>query len=275
MNQIKLEQQLRDFLEEDIGDGDITSQALPQGLKKTAYIFAKEDGVFVGASILKVGYSIINRHINVRLMKADGQFVEKGETVAEVTGAVDQLLLGERVFLNLIQRLSGIATLTKKSIEALNDPTIRVCDTRKTTPGLRMLEKYAVRCGGGFNHRRGLDQAVLLKENHLAAYGGIRQAVSRVKETLGHMTKIEVEITNKQELIDVIEAEVDVIMFDNYSSQQVKEQQPLVPSNIVTEVSGGISLKTIREFAGCGVNYISLGFLTHSYKAIDYSFLLK
>ncbi|WP_413374535.1 carboxylating nicotinate-nucleotide diphosphorylase [Alkalihalobacillus sp. 1P02AB] len=275
MNLVKLKQLLIEFLNEDLGDGDVTSQALPQSLIKTAYITAKQDGVFAGRDIVKVGYQLLSNEIEVKLFVQDGDLVKKGKVIAEMTGPVDLLLAGERVFLNLMQRMSGIATLANKAIEQLDDSTIRLCDTRKTTPGLRMLEKYAVRCGGAFNHRRGLDHAVLLKENHIAAYGGIIAAVREVKAKLGHMTKIEVEITNQNELFEAIEAKVDVIMFDNYTPEQIAKQRKYVPEGIVTEASGGIDLQTLPAFSGCGVDYISLGFLTHSVQAMDLSMLLK
>ncbi len=228
-----------------------------------------------GSVILEQGYSLLHPAIQVELHVAEGMQFQKGEIIASVTGPVRSILTGERVLLNLLQRLSGIATVTARAVELLDDRSIRICDTRKTTPGLRMLEKYAVRCGGGFNHRLGLDQAVLLKENHLAASGGIKPAVSLVKSKLGHTVKIEVETTNRQEVLEAVDAEVDIIMFDNAAPEEVKHYLQIVPEEIVTEASGGITLDNISRYRNCGVDYLSLGFLTHSIRAIDLSMLLK
>ena len=190
-------------------------------------------------------------------------------------GNIQDLLAGERVLLNLLQRMSGVATMTQKAIKQLDDSSIRICDTRKTTPGLRIFEKYAVRCGGGFNHRRSLSDAVLLKENHLLACGGIQKAVRTVRNEVGHMVKIEVETTNEQEVLEAVNANVDVIMFDNATPQEIKHYVNLVPKTIVTEASGGINLESLPSFKDCGVHYISLGCLTHSVKSTDISFLLE
>ncbi|KYG31857.1 carboxylating nicotinate-nucleotide diphosphorylase [Alkalihalobacillus trypoxylicola] len=275
MNRIKLRNQLGEFFNEDIGDGDLTSMALPQNQIKTAEIIAKEKGIFVGKEIITEGYSLLNPELKTEIDFEDGEIFEKGQKIATVVGPVDQILLGERVILNVIQRLSGIATMTYQVIKNLQDSSIRICDTRKTTPGLRMLEKYAVKCGGGYNHRTSLNHSILLKENHIEAYGGIKEAISAVKSKTGHIAKIEVEITNQKQLIEAIEEKPDVIMFDNYSPNDIQEQIQLVPSEIVTEASGGINYKNIVEFRGCGVDYISLGFLTHSITSIDFSMLVK
>jgi len=184
---------------------------------------------------------------------------------------VRSILTGERVILNLLQRMSGIATITHKAVALLGSSHTRICDTRKTTPGMRMLEKYAVRAGGGYNHRFGLYDGVMLKDNHIAHAGSILDAVVKVREQVGHMVKVEVEIENKSQLLEAIEAGADVIMFDNCSPEVIKGWIPLVPAHIVTEASGGITLGTLHSFRDSGVDYISLGALTHSAGSIDIS----
>lgn len=191
--------------------------------------------------------------------------------MAVVSGSVSALLQGERVVLNLVQRMSGIASLTRTAVETLNSSFTRICDTRKTTPGLRMLEKYAVRCGGGYNHRFGLYDAVLIKDNHIAFAGSIRRAVQLVREKVGHMVKIEVETETKEQVMEAVEAGADVIMFDNRNPLEIKEMISLIPEHIITEASGGITLDNLAAYRDSGVHYISLGFLTHSFKSLDIS----
>ncbi|MBO1910976.1 carboxylating nicotinate-nucleotide diphosphorylase, partial [Microvirga sp. 3-52] len=198
-----------------------------------------------------------------------------GDKIAAVTGPIAHLLTGERVILNLMQRMSGIATVTNKCVEMLNDPAIQICDTRKTIPGLRMFDKYAVVCGGGKNHRQGLYDGVMIKDNHIAFAGSITKAVQRVREKIGHMVKIEVETETRQEVLEAVEAGADVIMFDNRTPKEVKAFGHDVPESIVTEASGGITLENLATYHGTGVNYISLGFLTHSVKALDISLQVK
>ncbi len=276
MNQLLIEEQLRRFLIEDIGEGDVSSEAvIPAHAKGYGKIVAKEAGIIAGLDILAKGYHILDQAIVVHPQKKDGDAISSGETIAIIEGPYISLLAGERVLLNLVQRMSGIATMTNKAIMVLADKSIRICDTRKTTPGLRNLEKYAVRCGGGFNHRFGLNDAVMLKENHLIAGGGITRSVAAVRKRLGHMIKVEVETTNEREVMEAVEARVDVIMFDNATREQVMAYKKLVPNEIITEASGGITLETLPLYRGTGVDYISLGCLTHSVKAIDLSFLLE
>jgi nicotinate-nucleotide pyrophosphorylase (carboxylating) len=185
------------------------------------------------------------------------------------------LLTGERVILNLLQRMSGIATLTHRAVTILNNSHTRICDTRKTTPGLRMLEKYAVVCGGGYNHRFGLYDGVMIKDNHIAFCGSITKAVQAVREKLGHMVKIEVETETKEQVLEAVRAGADVIMFDNRTPDEVREFVSLVPKPIITEASGGITLENLAEYGTTGVDYISLGMLTHSATALDISFHLQ
>lgn len=276
MNQLLVEQKLREFFNEDIGTGDLTVTAIyHDGDVMKGTLTAKQAGVFSGQAVIETGYSLLDRHAQSNFFIKDGEPVEVGDKIAEVTANVHALLSGERVILNLVQRMSGIATLTALAKQRLNDPHIQICDTRKTVPGLRMFDKYAVRCGGGMNHRIGLYDGVMIKDNHIVAAGGINEAVKRVKSMLGHMVKIEVETESAEEVREAVEAGADIIMFDNCSPEEIKELLTLVPQHIVTEISGGITLENIAHYQGTGVDYLSLGFLTHSVSSLDISFNLQ
>lgn len=276
MNQIKLRKMLEDFFLEDIGDQDLTSHTIfPAEQKGSGVFIAKESGVIAGLNIIQQAYHLLDPNLDITLHFTDGDKVQKGESIAEVYGSVRNILTGERVILNLLQRMSGIATLTQQSIQTLNDPAIQICDTRKTTPGLRMLEKYAVTVGGGKNHRNGLYDGVMIKDNHISYAGSITKAVEKAREALGHMVKIEVETENKEAVLEAVKAEADVIMFDNRSPEEVKAFALLVPDSIITEASGGIHPDNLAAYAGTGVHYISLGALTHSVKNLDISLLVK
>ncbi|MGO4887423.1 carboxylating nicotinate-nucleotide diphosphorylase [Anaerobacillus sp. MEB173] len=276
MNQVKLTQLLQQFFLEDLGEGDITVQTIFSNEERSIGKFLmKDQGIIAGLAIIKKGYEILDPSIKVDCHVKDGDSVQKGEVIATVEGPTAPLLSGERVILNLLQRMSGIATLTRKAVVTLNSDHTRVCDTRKTTPGLRMLEKYAVRCGGGFNHRNGLYDGVMIKDNHIASAGSIQAAVQKVRSQIGHMVKIEVETESRHEVIEAIEAGADIIMFDNRSPEEVIEFIKLVPKSITTEISGGIDLTNIAGYSDTGVDYISLGMLTHSVSGLDISFNLQ
>lgn len=276
MNTLKLRSLIEHFFIEDIGEQDITTDLIFSDHTKGEIVFlAKEDGIFCGGEIVKTGFPLLNPQIEIQLFVKDGDLIETGQLLAVVSGEISALLKGERVVLNLVQRMSGIATLTRKAVETLNSSYTRICDTRKTTPGLRMLEKYAVRCGGGYNHRYGLYDGVMIKDNHIAFAGSIKRAVELVREKLGHMVKIEVETESNEQVIKAVEAGADVIMFDNRTPDEIKEFIKLVPAHIMTEASGGINLNNLADYRDCGVHYISLGFLTHSYKALDISVKVK
>lgn len=272
MNKLKLKKLLEHFFIEDIGERDVTTDLIFSNQSKGRIVFlSKDEGIFCGEDVIITGFTLLNPDTKIEMLVKDGDRISVGDQLAIVTGEIATLLKGERVVLNLVQRMSGIATLTRKAVETLNSSHTRICDTRKTTPGLRMLEKYAVRCGGGFNHRFGLYDGVMIKDNHISFAGSITRAVQLVREQLGHMVKIEVETETKEQVLEAVEAGVDVIMFDNRTPEEIKEFIPLVPDHIVTEASGGITLENIASFRDCGVDYISLGFLTHSYKAFDIS----
>ncbi|WP_226037028.1 carboxylating nicotinate-nucleotide diphosphorylase [Aquibacillus saliphilus] len=273
MNQLKMKQKIEQFLLEDIGDRDITSQSVfPQEQQGTGVFIAKDSGVLSGVHIIAHTYQLLNSSIKVNIQKHDGESLEKGDEIATVTGQVSDLLTGERVILNLMQRMSGIATLTEQAVKTLGSERTKICDTRKTTPGLRMFEKYAVTCGGGFNHRFGLYDGIMIKDNHIAFCGSISKAVAKVKEGLGHMVKIEVETESSEQVQEAVQANVDVIMLDNQSPEEVKVLVDLIPKSIITEASGNITLENIHDYRDSGVDYISLGLLTHSVKSLDISF---
>ncbi|MGJ9383602.1 carboxylating nicotinate-nucleotide diphosphorylase [Salipaludibacillus sp. CF4.18] len=272
MNQLLLKQQLSNFLQEDIGYGDQTSQAIFEDEWGEAEFLAKEPGIFCGEKVLQSIYELVSGKIELTLLKSDGDLLESGEIFAKVSGPIVDLLSTERVALNLIQRLSGIATKTAVSVSKVKETETKICDTRKTTPGLRMLEKYAVRCGGGWNHRFGLDDAILIKDNHITQAGSVTRAVTKVKQSIGHMRKIEVEIENLLQLDEAIKAGVDVIMLDNCSVEEATTWCKMIPSHITTEVSGGMTEDQLEAYAKAGVDYISMGALTHSATALDISF---
>ncbi|QUW20975.1 carboxylating nicotinate-nucleotide diphosphorylase [Sporosarcina sp. Marseille-Q4063] len=272
MNVIKLRSMLEQFYIEDIGNGDLSGAFLfPESASGELNLMAKMDGIFCGKSIIQECMRIIDDQTTVSCYIADGERVEKGTILASAKGSIQSLLKSERVLLNLIQRMSGIATETSEVVERVKGTNARICDTRKTMPGLRMLDKYAVRAGGGFNHRFGLDDAVMLKDNHLAFAGSISRAIRKVREGLGHTVKIEVEIEKLEQLKEAVEARADIIMFDNCTPEEIMEWRQIVPDSIITEASGMITKDTISEYAKTGVDYISLGYLTHSVKAFDIS----
>lgn len=272
MNQLKLRAMLVAFFEEDLGTGDITSESIFSEKDFGYGVFvAKAEGVFCGTDIINQGFKMLNERVSVDLNVVDGAELKKGDIIATIEGPVIDLLTGERVILNLIQRMSGIATVTKQAVKLADSVHTKICDTRKTTPGLRMLEKYAVTCGGGFNHRFGLYDAVMIKDNHIAAAGGIEAAVNKVRAKLGHTVKVEVETESQEDVIAAVKAKADIIMFDNRTPEEIVELKKLVPKTIITEASGNITLENVGDYAKVEVDYISLGFLTHSAKALDIS----
>lgn len=272
MNTIKLKSMLEQFYIEDIGDGDLSSDYLfPVSVMGELSFIAKMDGIFCGTQVIEYGLQVIDTTLSVVCHVEDGDLVEQGTVIATASGSVGSLLKSERVILNLIQRMSAIATETDRVVKKISGTGTKVVDTRKTMPGLRMLDKYAVRTGGGFNHRNGLFDAVMLKDNHLAFAGSISKAVETVRAAIGHTVKIEVEIESFEQLQEAVEAKADIIMFDNCTPEMIKEWKKSVPDTIITEASGMITNDTIRAYAESGVDYISLGYLTHSVKALDIS----
>jgi nicotinate-nucleotide pyrophosphorylase (carboxylating) len=272
LNQIKLKLQLEQFFLEDIGDRDLSSETIfgHEEMGQIKFV-AKGNGIFCGEDVIRTGFSLLDKDAVVELSVKDGEPIEKGQVFAIVKGKVSSLLQGERVVLNLIQRMSGIATGTREAVTTLNSKHTKITDTRKTTPGLRMFEKYAVTCGGGVNHRFGLYDAVMIKDNHISFAGSITKAVEKVRAQVGHMVKIEVEVETEEQVKEAVAAQADVIMFDNRTPDEIKAWIGLVPSGIKTEASGGINLDNLAGFCDTGVDVISLGALTHTVKALDIS----
>ncbi|GGF30294.1 nicotinate-nucleotide diphosphorylase (carboxylating) [Halobacillus andaensis] len=271
MNQLKVKQALEHFFIEDIGDLDVTSDYLFDNREAEVEFQVKQSGVFCGGSVIVTGFQLIDPSIQVHLLKEDGEKVSPGEVVAIVKGNQGSLLKGERVVLNLVQRMSGIATLTALAVKNLHSEHTKICDTRKTTPGLRMFEKYAVRMGGGFNHRNGLYDAAMIKDNHIALAGSITKAVHHLRKRLGHMVKIEVETETEKQVREAVEAGVDCVMFDNRTVQEIQRFIQLIPPHIITEASGSVKVENLSKYSNCGVDYISLGCLTHSVASLDIS----
>ncbi|WP_422123277.1 carboxylating nicotinate-nucleotide diphosphorylase [Planococcus sp. X10-3] len=269
MNKLLAERALKHFLIEDIGDRDASSVIFEDSDSGEAIVRMKTAGVIAGLQNFEWGYHLLDPSITVQKLKSDGDQVVAGEAIVKISGNVAGLLAGERVFLNLVQRMSAIATLTQQCVAALGSSHTRIVDTRKTTPGLRMFEKYAVRTGGGFNHRNGLYDAVMLKDNHIAAAGSITEAIRKVRAAHGHMMVVEVEVETEQQLLEAIAAAPDVIMFDNQTPGQIKRWVELVPASIRTEASGGIDLASLADYRDTGVDVISIGALTHSISNLD------
>lgn len=272
MNLIKLRAMLEKFYIEDIGDGDLSSMHLfPENEMGQMDIVAKMDGLFCGKQIIEECLRIVDNSSTVQCHFDDGENVFNGTVIATAKGNIQGLLTSERVLLNLIQRMSGIATATNEVAKIVKGTNTKICDTRKTMPGLRMLDKYAVRVGGGFNHRNGLYDAVMLKDNHIAFTGSITKAVKTVRENVGHTVAIEVEVETLLQVTDAVASHVDIIMFDNCTPTDIKKWRRVIPDSIITEASGMITKETIQDYASAGVDYISLGYLTHSVKAFDMS----
>jgi nicotinate-nucleotide pyrophosphorylase (carboxylating) len=271
-SRLVVEPLIRGALLEDLAHGsDLTTDAIvPTDLPATAAIVAREDGVIAGLGVALLAFELLDPGaLNVHVLIDDGCAVASGSTVAEITGRARTLLTGERTMLNVLCRLSGIATATYRLVEAVRGTHAQIVDTRKTTPGLRALEKYAVRCGGGSNHRFGLDDAVLIKDNHLALAGSIHEAVARARALAGHMVKIEVEVDSLEQLREALEEPIDAVLLDNMSPATLTEAVEIVAGRIVTEASGGIRPENIRAVAESGVDLISAGWLTHGAPSLD------
>lgn len=275
MNQLKAKKLIEGFLLEDLGERDLSSSIFDSEALGAGTFVAKAEGVLAGAQLIKWAYELLGGGFEVTYFKKDGDLLQTGDVIATVKGSIPTLLSGERVILNLIQRMSGIATLTKRAVDNLNSTTTKICDTRKTMPGLRHFDKYAVTCGGGYNHRFGLYDAIMLKDNHIAYAGSIEKAVQLAKGKVGHTVKIEVETETEAQVLEAVRAGAGIIMLDNCPPHLIKERLKLIPDSIVTEASGGITLDNLATFKDCGVGFISLGCLTHSVTALDISFNLE
>jgi len=259
-------------LEEDVGPGDITTSAIiDSSLKGKAQLLAKEEILLAGIGIFSRVFSRLDPEIVVECRYHDGDVIRKGVAIGTVTGSMRGILSAERTALNFLQHLSGIATLTSQYVEKTDPSTVRVIDTRKTTPGLRVLEKYAVRMGGGFNHRFGLFDGILIKDNHIAAAGSISEAVKKTRATVPHTLKIEVEVEDIKGLEEAMGAGADAILLDNMSVKEMKEAVSIAGGRVLLEASGGITLETIEAISKTGINLISVGAITHSARSVDIS----
>ena len=270
LNDKEIERIIVTAFKEDIGNGDITTNLIVgKNQKASAYLLVKEDGIIAGLPVAKKVFQNLDKDIFWKDLVKEGEFVKAGARIAEVKGTLRALLTGERTALNLLQRISGIATITSRFVEIAKITNAKILDTRKTVPGLRLLDKYAVNVGGGTNHRIGLYDMVLIKDNHIKAAGSITEAVTKVKRGLRKKIKIEVETTNLDEVREAINSSVDIIMFDNMTVKMMNEAVKIINGKIKTEASGNVNLKTLRSIAETGVDYISVGALTHSVKALD------
>jgi nicotinate-nucleotide pyrophosphorylase (carboxylating) len=267
---------IRTALAEDIGWGDITTRAcIEAGSQSRAELVAKEDFVLAGIDVAAQVFAAVDATVSFEKLREDGRTIRRGEVFAWIKGASASLLQGERVALNLLQRMSGIATLTGLFVEAVDGTGARIVDTRKTTPGLRYLEKYAVRAGGGQNHRYALCDGILIKENHIHAAGGVTAAIQRAKIAAPHTIKVEVETTTIAEVEEALLASADIILLDNMTLDELRQAVKVVDGRALTEASGGVNLDTVRAIAETGVDLISVGALTHSYRSVDISLLFR
>ncbi len=269
---------ITNFLSEDIGRGDITTQStVLEATRGRGKFLAKQEMIVAGLEVAETVFTCLDADLQLEAFVYEGERVKANTEIARLDGPATTLLMGERLALNLMQRMSGIATLTSQYVAATEGTSARIVDTRKTMPGLRMIDKYAVLIGGGYNHRFGLDDGILIKDNHILLAGGIETAIKRARERAGHLHKIEVEVATFEQLNEAINFGADIIMLDNMKPVQVKEAVEIVRKSergkyILLEASGGITLENVAEYAKAGVDLISIGAITHSAPAVDISF---
>ncbi|MCX7903403.1 MAG: carboxylating nicotinate-nucleotide diphosphorylase [Caloramator sp.] len=271
MNLLIIDRLIQDALNEDVTYEDITTEAIiPDDLVSTANLIAKENGVLAGLFIFKRVFELLGE-VEIKSFKNDGDEVKKGDIICTLKGKAKNILIGERTALNFIQRMSGIATLTREFVKRLEGTKAVLLDTRKTTPNLRILEKYATRMGGAVNHRFNLSDGILIKDNHIKAAGNITRAVELVRKRYSNLKKIEVETENLDMVREALECNVDIIMLDNMNLELIKEAVNIINGKALIEVSGNVNLNTIGDIAKLGVDFISTGAITHSYKSLDLS----
>jgi len=275
MEYIGLNELIGRALKEDIGHGDITTESLiPEGMQASGVFVAKSAGILAGINVSRAVFRYLEPGITFETFKTDGDTLAAGDVIARVTGKAATLLTGERVALNFLQRLSGIATKTRRMVELIKYLPAELVDTRKTTPGLRVLDKYAVAVGGARNHRFGLYDGVMIKDNHIKAVGSITGAVSAARQKIPHTIKVEVEVENLEQLEEALQARADIILLDNMDIEQMKKAVEITAGRALLEASGGINEDTLAEVAKSGVDFISSGALTHSAVSLDISFNL-
>ncbi len=266
-----VDQAIDTALAEDLGlAGDITTNStVPADAQATGVIAARQPGVIAGLDLAEAAFAKIEPRIKIKRLKQDGDLVTAGDVVVQLSGPARGLLTGERVALNFLGRLSGIATVTRRYVDAVAGTKAGIADTRKTTPGLRAFEKYAVRCGGGHNHRTGLFDAILIKDNHIVAAGGITPAIERARAASGHMVKLEIEVDTLDQLDEVLRHQVDAILLDNMTPAMLRDAVKRIGGRALAEASGGVNFGTVRSIAETGVELISVGALTHSAPVLD------
>jgi nicotinate-nucleotide pyrophosphorylase (carboxylating) len=279
-NKFQIDEIIDRALAEDLGKGDVTTEALIPGRRRgTGLIVAKREGILAGINVAKQVFQRVDPELKVEVLLEDGARVKPGSEVARLSGSVASILKAERVALNFLQRLSGIASQTNRYVEAVRGLPVRIMDTRKTTPGLRALEKHAVKVGGGENHRMGLGDGVLIKDNHLAVLGSqglsIREIVAEAKQNAPQGLSIEVEVESVSQALEAVEAGADIVMLDNMSPEDMGKAVKSIRGRALIEASGGITLDNIRAVAETGVDFVSVGALTHSVSALDISLELK
>lgn len=269
--QLLVEQAVRAAFAEDFGlAGDLTSQAtLPRDASATATLAARESGVIAGLPLVATAFQLIGDSVTFEANKRDGQRVEAGEVIGHVWGNARQVMSAERTALNFLNHLSGIATLTRRFVDAIEGTGAKICDTRKTTPGIRAFQKYAVRCGGGSNHRFALDDAILIKDNHIAVAGGAGAAFTAAREFAGHLVAIEIEVTTLAQLEEVLEAGANIVLLDNMDNELLKQAVALNKRRAKLEASGGVKLERVRSIAETGVDYISTSQITMAAPPLD------
>jgi nicotinate-nucleotide pyrophosphorylase (carboxylating) len=273
LQQLELEPMIRRALEEDVGQGDLTTAAtVAPGQPGRARITVKEPQmIFCGGILLEPTFRLAGANPEIIFLAPEGKQLNAGDTIADVEGRLSGLLIGERTALNFMQLMSGIATLTRQYVDAIKGTRARIIDTRKTHPGLRAIEKYAVRAGGGHNHRSRLDSGILIKENHIAAAGSIKSAIERAKKMAPHTIRVEIECETLEQVEEARKAGADAILLDNMTVEQLKQARGIVGDKMILEASGGVTLDSVRTIAESGVDLISVGALTHSARAVDIS----
>ena len=274
MNPLLVDKLLKEFLLEDIGRADLSAEGVFRGERVKAVIKAKGEGILAGLPFASRVFRLLGGDIEITPLKREGQPFSKGEILVEIRGNAKTLLMGERVALNLLQRLGGIALKTSQMVEKIKDLPVKILDTRKTTPGFRLFEKYAVKVGGGENHRFALYDMVMVKDNHIAVAGSVREAVRRVREIIPPVYKIEVEVSNFDELEEVLKLPVDIVMLDNFSVEDAKRAVELIREErpeLKIEISGGITPENVRDYALTGADFISSGSIIHSANWVDLS----
>jgi len=271
-NHLDLDDFLLAALREDIGTGDVTTNCcVPEDSVSSGHFKAKEPGVICGFGVVRRVFELLDKAVKVKPLVSDGDHVNAGDIIAEISGPSRSILTGERTALNILQHMSGVATRTSEAVKTVSGTNARIVDTRKTKPGLRVLDKYAVRCGGGSNHRFNLSDGVLIKDNHIVAAGGISNAIALARNNCPHTLKIEIEAETKEHVEEALAAGADIIMFDNMSLVAMAEAVKIIDGRALTEASGNMGERDLKAVADTGVDFISIGALTHSVKALDIS----